>query len=307
MYDIIVIGAGPAGLTAALYARRAEKSVLVIEKESFGGQITHSPRVENYPGFLAMSGNEFADKLIEQVMAQGADIELDEVVGIEGEAGNYQVVGKSKSYSSKTVIIATGSRHRTLGLEGEDKYVGEGISYCAVCDGAFYKGKTVAVIGGGNSALVDAVMLSESCPDVYVIQNLSYLTGERSLVKILEKRENVHFIYSSIVKSIIGGDEFSGIVIENTESGVTTVLTLDGMFVAIGQVPENEPFEANVALNDYGYIIADESCVPKSSSLESKGIFVAGDCRTKSVRQVTTATADGAVSALAAIRLIDSL
>ncbi len=305
MYDIIVIGAGPAGLTAALYARRAEKSVLVIEKESFGGQITHSPRVENYPGFIAMSGNELADKLIEQVFAQGAEIELDEVVGIEGEAGNYTVLGSSRSYSAKSVIIATGSRHRTLGLPGEEELVGEGISYCAVCDGAFYKGKTVAVIGGGNSALVDAVMLSEGCRKVYVVQNLAFLTGERRLAAILESRENVEIIYSSVVKGFNAeGASLSGIVIENTETGVCTELSIDGMFVAIGQIPENKPFESRVKLNSYGYVEAGEDCVPES---DSDGIFVAGDCRTKTVRQVTTATADGAVAALAAVRFIDGL
>lgn len=305
MYDIIVIGAGPAGLTAALYARRAEKSVLVIEKESFGGQITHSPRVENYPGFIAMSGNELADKLIEQVFAQGAEIELDEVVGIEGEAGNYTVLGASKSYSAKSVIIATGSRHRTLGLPGEEELVGEGISYCAVCDGAFYKGKTVAVIGGGNSALVDAVMLSEGCEKVYVVQNLAFLTGERRLAAILESRDNVEIIYSSVVKSFAAeGTSLSGIVIENTEDGSSRELKIDGMFVAIGQIPENKPFESRVKLNSYGYVEAGEDCVPDS---DSEGIFVAGDCRTKTVRQVTTATADGAVAALAAVRFIDGL
>ena len=308
MHDIIVIGAGPAGLTAALYARRAEKSVLVIEKSTFGGQITHSPRVENYPGFLEMSGNEFADKLIEQVIAQGAEIELDEVVGIEGEAGNYTVKCPSKSYSAKTVIIATGARHRQLGIEREDDFVGEGISYCAVCDGAFYKGKSVAVIGGGNSALVDAVLLSESCTKVYVVQNLGFLTGESRLVKTLEKKPNVEFIYSSIVKKILGDDEFNGIEIENTETGIVTELDVDGIFVAIGQVPENEPFEKNVKLNDYGYVEAGENCVPTAEgSFDTSGIFTAGDCRSKTVRQVTTATADGAVSALAACRFIDNL
>ena len=304
MYDIIVVGAGPAGLTAALYARRAEKSVLVIEKDTFGGQITHSPRVENYPGFIAMSGNEFADKLIEQVMAQGAEIELDEVTSIEGEGGNYTVRGLSKAYQAKAVIIAAGSHHRQLGLERENDFTGEGISYCAVCDGAFYKGKIVAVIGGGNSALQDAVLLSESCEFVYIVQNLDFLTGESSLAKILEGRDNVGIIYSSVVKEIIADGTFKGITIENTKTGISTQLDLDGMFVAIGQKPENEPFKNMVALNDYGYIEAGESCVPET---KLQGIFAAGDCRTKTIRQVTTATADGAVAALAACRFIDSL
>lgn len=304
MYDIIVVGAGPAGLTAALYARRAEKSVLVIEKDTFGGQITHSPRVENYPGFIAMSGNEFADKLIEQVMAQGAEIELDKVTGISGEAGNYTVHCEGKDYEAKAVIIAAGSHHRKLGLPRENDFVGEGISYCAVCDGAFYKGKIVAVIGGGNSALQDAVLLSESCEFVYVVQNLDFLTGESSLAKILESRDNVGIVYSSVVKEIVADDKFSGIVIENTKTGIKTTLDCDGMFVAIGQVPENEPFKDVLSLNDYGYIVAGENCLPEGASA---GIFVAGDCRTKAIRQVTTATADGAVSALAACRFIDSL
>ena len=308
MYDIIVVGAGPAGLTAALYARRAEKSVLVIEKSTFGGQITHSPRVENYPGFVELSGNELADKLLEQVLAQGAEIELEEVTGVEGKAGEYTVKCGAKSFTAKTVIIATGSKHRHLGIDREEDFTGEGISYCAVCDGAFYKGKSVAVIGGGNSALVDAVLLSESCTKVYVVQNLGYLTGETRLVKTLEKRNNVEFIYNSVVRRILGGTEFSGIEIENTESGVTSELSVDGIFVAIGQIPENEPFRNMVKLNSYGYVEAGESCLPeKSEGADADGIFVAGDCRTKTVRQVTTATADGAVAALAACRFIDTI
>ena len=184
VYDIIIIGAGPAGLTAAIYARRAEKSVLIIEKDTFGGQITHSPRVENYPGFLEISGNELADHLIEQVFAQGGMIELDTVTGIEGEAGDFTVKGASKDYKGRAVIIAAGSHHRRLGIDGEIRLTGNGISYCAVCDGAFFRGQRVAVIGGGNSALQDAVLLSEGCEKVFVVQNLPYLTGEEKLQKI---------------------------------------------------------------------------------------------------------------------------
>ena len=303
MYDIIVVGAGPAGLTAALYARRAEKSVLIIEKDTFGGQITHSPRVENYPGFLAMSGNELADKLLEQVMSHGAEIELDAVVGVSGEAGDYTVKTEAKEYKAKTVIIATGSKHRTLGLDKEEKFTGEGVSYCAVCDGAFYKNKTVAIIGGGNTALQEAVLLSEGCEKVYVIQNLAFLTGEKKLQDILADRDNVEVITSSVVKEIIGEDSFDGIIIENTECGLRSALMLDGIFVAIGQKPENEPFSDLVELNGYGYITAGEDCTPVS---KKQGVFVAGDCRTKSVRQVATAIADGAVAAISACRWIDA-
>ena len=307
-YDAIVVGAGPAGLTAAIYLRRAEKSVLVIEKSTPGGQITHSPRVENYPGYASLSGNELGDKMFEHYMDQGGEIELDEVVGIRGEGGDFTVVGKDNEYQAKSVIIATGSRHRTLGIEGEEELTGEGISYCAVCDGAFYKGQTVAVIGGGNSALQDAVLLSEGCPKVYVVQNLAFLTGEGALQKILEKRDNVEIIYSSVVESIEGGDDgLKSVTIKNTESGESRTLDVQGMFVAIGQIPECEAFADRVKLNSYGYIEAGENCLPEASGASADGIFVAGDCRTKTVRQVTTATADGAVAALAAIRYIDSL
>lgn len=304
MYDIIIIGAGPAGLTAAIYARRAEKRVLIIEKESFGGQMTLSPKIENYPGFLEISGNELADRLIEQVFGQGGEIELDTVTGIEGEAGSYTVKGLSKDYQAKTVIIAAGSHHRELGLDGEKRLTGSGISYCAVCDGAFFRGQTVAVIGGGNSALVDAVLLSDGCEKVYIVQNLPHLTGEEKLRNILAERPNVEILYCSQVDKIIGNQSLSAIEIVNTESGERRHLKLDGMFVCIGQKPENEPFESKVTLDGYGYISANESCVAYGSD---GGIFVAGDCRTKSVRQVSTAVADGAVAALAACRFLDEL
>ena len=303
MYDIIVIGAGPAGLTAALYARRAEKSVLLIEKATFGGQITHSPRVENYPGFIAMSGNEFAEKLLEQVTVHGTDIEFDEVTAIKKSDNGFTVVTAAASFETKSVIIATGSKHRTLGLEREENFVGEGVSYCAVCDGAFYKGKTVAIIGGGNTALQEAVLLSEGCKKVYLVQNLSFLTGEGALQANVAKRDNIEVILSSVVTELVGDTELKAINIINTENANETTLSVDGIFVAIGQMPENEPFADVVELNDYGYVTAGEDCLPKS---KYEGIFVAGDCRTKAVRQVTTASADGAVAALAACRYIDN-
>ena len=304
MYDIIIIGAGPAGMTAALYARRAEKSVLLIEKNSFGGQITHSPRVENIPGFLAMSGNEFAEKLLDQVTTHGADIEFDEVTGVTPLDMGYSVATVGGEFFGKSVIIATGSKHRSLGIDREEDFVGEGVSYCAVCDGAFYKGRTVAIIGGGNTALQEAVLLSEGCKKVYVVQNLDFLTGEGALQVAVSKRENVEVILSSVVTELCGESEITGIKIRNEKSGEEALLTLDGIFVAIGQQPENEAFENIVKLDSYGYVAAGESCLPES---EYKGIFVAGDCRTKSVRQVTTAAADGAVAALAACRYVDSL
>ena len=304
MYDIIIIGAGPAGLTAALYARRADKNVLVIEKETFGGQITHSPKVENYPGFTVMSGNEFADKLIEQVMFQGAEIELDTVTGIKGEAGAYTVECERNSFEAKSVIIATGSHHRQLGLEKENKFTGEGVSYCAVCDGAFYKDKDVAVIGGGNSALQEAILLSKTSKSVTVVQNLPYLTGEIKLREEIENTANISVILSSVVLEILGDDKFQGIRIKNTETDAESNVIVDSIFVAIGQQPENEPFKDVVKLNDYGYIISDESCIPES---DKRGIFTAGDCRTKKIRQIATAISDGATAALEACNFVDKL
>ena len=303
MYDIIIVGAGPAGLTAALYARRAEKTALLIERSTFGGQITHSPRVENYPGFLAMSGNEFAEKLLEQVITHGAEIELDEVKSVEKSDTGYLVITENNAFEAKSVIIATGSRHRPLGIEREDEFVGEGISYCAVCDGAFYKGKTVAIIGGGNTALQEAVLLSETAKKVYVIQNLAFFTGEESLINNIKARANVEIILSHTVARLVGDSEIKGIVIKN-ELGAEREISVDGIFVAIGQIPENTPFAPLVELDERGYIVSGEDCLPKTAQ---NGIFVAGDCRTKSVRQVTTATADGAVAALSACRYIDSL
>ena len=304
MYDIVIVGSGPAGLTAALYARRSEKSVLVVEKNGFGGQITHSPKVENYPGMTSVSGSEIGEQFLTQAMEQGAEIELDTVTAIEGVPGNYSVVCEGATFSAKSVIIATGSRHRTLGLPGEERYTGEGISYCAVCDGAFYKGKTVAIIGGGNTALQEAILLSDGCEKVYVIQNLAFFTGEKNLASRLYARDNIEVMFSTVVTGIIEDGEFRGIKLKNTETNEESELMLGGMFVAIGQVPENKPFESVAKLNDYGYIEAGEDCLPEGAP---EGIFVAGDCRTKAVRQVTTATADGAVAALAACRVVDSL
>ena len=303
MYDIIIVGAGPAGLTAAIYARRANKSVLLLDKGAFGGQITFSPKVENFPGFDSISGSELADKLVEQALGQGAEVEIENVVEIKNLSDKKVVVTEDgNEYEAKAVIIACGAKHRHLGLENEEKFIGEGISFCAVCDGAFFKDKTVALIGGGNSALQEAILLSETSKKVYVVQNLDFLTGEPQLQEILRKRENVEIILGTVVDSIKDGDSFSGITVKRVADGVKTELELDGMFVAIGLVPENEPFETVADLDERGYIASGEDCLTKTD-----GIFVAGDCRAKAVRQVTTAAADGTISAIAACRYIDSL
>ena len=299
MYDIIIIGGGPAGLTAALYAKRANKSVLVIEKGTFGGQITYSPKVENIPGFLSVSGNEFAEKLIEQVLEQGAEVEMCEVTGIS-KADNFTVHTDGGDFEGKTVIIATGAKHRMLGLDREEQFVGEGISFCAVCDGAFYEGKTVAVIGGGNSALQEAILLSDLAKKVYVVQNLETLTGEVKLREQLYAKENVEIILGTVVKELLGDSELVGIKVENANNEVRT-LDIDGMFVAIGLIPQNEPFAEHIALNAWGYADSAEDC-----KTTTEGIFVAGDCRSKRIRQVATAAADGAIAALAAVDYIDA-
>lgn len=302
MYDIAIIGAGAAGLTAALYAKRANKSVLVIEKGSFGGQITYSPQVENFPTQEKMSGSELADKLTEQVLSMGAEVEVDEVVSIEN-CGNFKkVIGESGVYEAKAVIIATGTKHRTLGLPREEEFIGEGVSFCAVCDGAFFKDKDVAVIGGGNSALQEAVLLSQLCKSVTIVQNLDELTGEIKLREQLYKKENVKILLSKTVASYEGESELEGITIKDASSGETEYLKVDGVFVAIGLAPQNEAFKNLINLDSYGYADSLEDCTTKT-----EGIFVAGDCRKKQIRQLTTACADGSVSALAAVRYIESL
>lgn len=298
MYDVIVVGAGPAGLTAALYCLRASKSVLVLEKSAFGGQITYSPKVENIPGFISLTGNEFAEKMVEQVMAQGGDLEPCEVLEIkDGETKT--VVTDSGDYECRAVIIATGAKHRLPGIENEESYIGNGISFCAVCDGAFYEGKEVCVLGGGNSALQEALLLSDLCKKVYVVQNLDFLTGEGKLAEQVMAKENIEVILGTVISELQGDGELNGVVLTGN-NGEKRTLNVDGLFVAIGLVPQNDSFKNVLTLDNYGYADADESC-----KTETKGIFVAGDCRKKRIRQVATACADGAIAALAACDYIE--
>ena len=302
MYDIIVVGGGPAGMTAALYAQRNGKSALVIEKNGFGGQITHSPKVENYPGTMQMSGNEFADRMLDQIMAQGAQIEFETVTGVQ-DLGDHKAVltEEGSRFEGRAVVLATGVRHRMLGLEGEDALVGEGISFCAVCDGDFYAGKTVCVAGGGNSALQEAILLSEKCREVVILQDLPRLTGEQKLQEVLASRGNVRVITETrLTRLVTEGDGLRGVEIEDARDGNRRVIDCDGLFVAIGLIPENQPFEALAELNAWGYFDSDERCLTRTP-----GVYVAGDCRAKGVRQLTTAVADGATAALAACRYIN--
>ncbi len=304
MTDIIVIGGGPAGMTAALYGLRNGKSVLVLEKHGFGGQITYSPKVENWPGTAQMSGNEFADALLEQIMAQGADVDLAEAVRVE-DLGDRKVVhtDDGKAHEAKAVIIAAGVKHRMLGLPGENDLVGEGISFCAVCDGDFYTGRTVCVAGGGNSALQEAILLSGKCEKVIMLQDLPDFTGEKKLQDILFARPNVEKrtgVKITALNTVNG--ELTGVTVEPREGGEAETVACDGLFVAIGLIPENDAFQNLAELNAWGYFDSGEDCGTKTP-----GVFVAGDCRSKTVRQLTTAAGDGAAAALAACRYIDSL
>ena len=249
-----------------------------------------------------MSGSELAEKLLEQVMEHGAEIELAEVLKIEKKEGFFAVLTDSGAFEGKSVIIATGSKPRRLGVPREDEFVGRGISYCAVCDGAFYHGSDIAIVGGGNTALQEAVMLSEHCPSVSLIQNLPNMTGEKRLVDILSTKPNVKIYYSSVVTELLGEGELSGIRIKNTESGAEQTIAAGGVFVAIGQKPENEIFLEVARLDEFGYFASGEDCATQTT-----GIFVAGDCRAKRIRQITTAASDGTIAALAACAYLDKI
>ena len=300
LYDILIIGGGPAGLTAATYARRAGKSVLVIEKNAFGGQITWSPKVENYPGFVSISGAALGDRFLEQAMEQGAEVELDEAVAVSVDADGVKTVRceSGSEFQGRALIAAVGARPRMLGVAREEELIGNGVCYCAVCDGAFFAGQDVAVCGGGNAALQDALLLSEKCRHITLIHRRDSFRGEQKLVEALEKRENVTFLLNARVAELLGETELSGLVIE--QEGARRELPVAGLFVAVGHRPDNGIFADLMALDEAGYADAKEDCLTKSA-----GVFAAGDCRAKAVRQLTTAAADGAVAALAACRWLE--
>ena len=299
MVDIIVIGGGPAGLTAAVYARRAGKSVLVLEKDALGGQITWSPKVENYPAVPAVSGMDLGNRMAEQAMDMGAEVEIDEVLRIEDFGSHKRVYGSfGTEYDARAVILAAGAKPRKLGLKREDELVGSGVGYCAVCDGAFFKGQAVAVNGGGNSALQDAVLLSDLCSRVYLVHRRDSFRGEEALVNLLRGKENVEFVLNAVITGLKGDSELSGITVE--QDGLQREIPVSGLFVAIGHEPDLAAFADFLDRDAQGYAVSDEGCLTKT-----EGFFVAGDCRRKTVRQVTTAAADGAVAALAACAWLD--
>ena len=299
MYDIGIIGGGTAGLTAAIYGQRAGKRTLVIEGGAFGGQITTSPKVENYPGIASVSGSEFSMNLLDQAMKLGTEPVRERVTGMLEEDGIKIIVTTEREYPCKSIILATGVTHRHLGVPGEERLTGAGVSYCATCDGMFFRGKEVAVVGGGSTALQDAEFLSEYCSKVYLIHRRDSFRGEERIVEGLKKKENVTFILDSVVKEICGEIQVEGLELQNLKTGEKKKLPVSGVFVAVGQIPKNDPFENVVKLDADGFILAAEDCMTSGA-----GIFAAGDCRTKEVRQLTTAAADGAVAALAACKYL---
>jgi thioredoxin reductase (NADPH) len=299
MYDIIIIGAGPAGLTAAIYARRASKKTLVLEATTYGGQIINTLDIDNYPLEPHISGIDFAKKLYNQVIDAGAEIEFEKAIEIVDNGAEKIVKTEDDEYRAKAVIIATGSENRKLGLENEDELIGRGISYCATCDGAFYKGKTVAVVGGGNTALEDALYLADIAEKVYLIHRRDEFRGEAKTAAALKTKSNVEFVYNSNVTKLIADKKLEQIEVKRSDGSEKT-FDVDGLFVAVGRIPSNKEFAKLVKTDESGYIEAGEDC-----KTNVEGVFVAGDNRKKDVRQLVTAASDGAAAATAAIRYIN--
>ena len=303
MIDVAIIGAGTAGLTAAIYARRAGSSVTVFEGEAPGGQIINTPEIDNFPGLPGVSGYEYANKLFEQAQALGAEFVFDKVKVAEGslEEGFRLTTEYGTLCEAKTVIIASGVKRREMGLAGEQEFTGRGISYCATCDGAFFKGKTAAVFGGGNTAVEDAIYLAGICKKVYIIHRRNQFRADQALVDELLAHDNVETKLCFTVSGIRGEDKLTGVELTNID-GSREELTTDALFVAIGLIPENGVFKDIAELDDAGYVVAGENC-----ETSTPGVFAAGDCRTKDVRQLVTAAADGAVAAVAASKLSQTL
>ncbi len=299
MYDVIIVGAGPAGLTSAIYTRRAEKKTLVLEAMSYGGQIINTLSIDNYPVAPHISGFDFATKLYEQAKNLGTEIVFEEVVHIQDHNTYKEVITNKNTYQTKTIILATGAKNRKLNLPNEKEFIGKGVSYCATCDGSFYRGKEVAIQGGGNTALEDALYLSDIAKKVYLIHRRDTFRADETLIRQLHLKENIELICNSMVTKLNGDEALESIVVTN-HNGVTKTIAVAGLFIAIGRVPETENFNQLIHTDASGYIVAGEDC-----HTNVDGIYVAGDSRTKSVRQLVTATSDGAVAAIEAIRYLN--
>lgn len=303
MKDIIIIGAGTAGLTAGIYAARAGKSALILESTAYGGQIINTPDIENYPGIAHISGFDFAQKLHDQALALGVEIDFGTVTAVQDDRAEKKVVTSGgKTYSCRAVILATGAKNRHLGIDREKELTGRGVSYCATCDGMFFRGKDVAVNGGGNTALGDALYLAAICRKVYLIHRREQFRGAEADAEKLRKLENVEFVLNSTVTRLNGEKDLESIEVTRKDTGEVRMIPVSALFVAIGQTPDNAAFASLVQLDEKGYIVAGEDC-----HTSREGIFTAGDCRTKSLRQLTTAASDGAVAATAACEYIDRL
>lgn len=298
-YKIVIIGAGTAGLSAAIYAQRAGQDVIILDGKGYGGQIGSTDRVENYPGIASVSGFDFATGLYEQAKSLGAKIKFSAVKSVETTDTGFDVVTDRVIYKTMAVIIATGLEKRKLNLDKEEIMTGKGVSYCATCDGAFYKGKNVAVVGGGNTALEDALFLSEYCTNVYLVHRRDEYRGEQTYIDEIAHRDNIIQLKSYIPVEIEGTDRVEGFKVKNLKDDSTITLDVSGVFAAVGQVPSNDIFKGLVELDSAGYVVAGEDCLTST-----KGIFVAGDCRTKEVRQLVTAAADGAVAGIAAAKYV---
>lgn len=300
-FDLIVVGAGPAGLTAAIYARRASKTVLVLEAKAWGGQIINTPDIENYPVVAHISGVDFANDLYRQATALGAEVRLEKVVSVQAQGQTKRVQTTKNEYEAGAVILATGSENRKLGVDREQALVGRGVSYCATCDGNFFRKRDVAVVGGGNTALEDALYLADIVNKVYLIHRRDSFRGEESTVARLRGKQNVEFVYNANVTALLGEKRLTGVEVTDKLTGEKRTLAIDGLFVAVGRIPENESFRALIDVDEAGYAVAGENCRTRVP-----GIFVAGDNRTKEVRQLVTAAADGAVAATEAVKYLNA-
>lgn len=294
MYDIIIIGAGPAGLTSAIYAKRAGKNVLVLEGVTYGGQIINAQDIRNYPGADHISGFDLATNLYNQVIDLGVEVILEEVTNIANANEYKEITTNKNTYKSKSIIIATGANSRKLGLENENNLIGKGISYCATCDGAFFKDKDVAVVGGGNTALEDVIYLSNICNKVYLIHRRDEFRGDQVSINKVLQLNNVEVLYNSNVTKINGTNYLESIDVNDNN------IKVSGLFIAIGKIPNTSIFKDIVELDKNGYILSDELC-----HTNTDGVFVAGDVRVKTLRQLVTATSDGAVAATEAIKYLN--
>ena len=298
-YDIAIVGGGPAGMTAALYAARAGKSVVLFEGEMLGGQILPTRKIENYPALPDVDGYTFADGLTQQITALGVAIVYATVAKIEKVENEFSLIVGSENYTALAVILATGLKHRKLGLDGEDALIGRGVSFCATCDGMFFRKKEVAVVGGGNTAVQDALVLSEYCSRVYLIHRRNQLRAEKNLAEQMQAKENIEFIGETVIEELEGGEQLQSLTLRNVVTGSVEYLPVSALFEAIGQLPQNAAFADLVELDEDGYFLTDNEC-----RTSCPGIFAAGDACRKNVRQLTTAVSDGTIAALSAVEYL---